>query len=261
MPTDLRRRAAESYYRLRAQPPLLARTRPALPPDFVGIGAQRSGTSWWHSLIESHPQVHALGWPYKELHFFDRFAHADFTEGDVAAYCKYFRRPRGRQAGEWTPRYMFDAHTPALLRRAAPDARLLVMLRDPIARFCSGFAHAQRRCADRDDAWTDAMRRGLYHAQLTNVLAAFPRDQLLVLQFERCVAAPEAMLDETFAFLGLATHTPRALAAPVNRGGDRPPLSADERARLRDAYADDVAALAATFPQIDLALWPTVSAP
>ena len=123
---DARRSAAELYFRLRSRPPLLTRARPPAPPDFVGIGAQRSGTSWWHGLIETHPHVHALGWPFKELHFFD-----ERRDADARAYHELFRRPRGRLAGEWTPRYMYDAHTPALLRRAAPDARLLVMLRDP----------------------------------------------------------------------------------------------------------------------------------
>jgi hypothetical protein len=243
-----RRGAAKFYFRLRSRPPLLALRRPPAPPDFVGIGAQRAGTSWWHSLIESHPDVHALGWPYKELHFFDRFATEPFTDGDVRAYHEFFRKPRGRVAGEWTPRYMFDAHTPALLHRAAPDARLLVMLRDPVARFRSGYAHG--------GAYDEAVRRGLYHAQLTNVLAAFPRAQLLVLQFEQCVARPAELLARTFAFLDLAPFTPPRLAQPVNASPQPvPPLTDEERVRLTDAYAADSAALFAEFPELDARLW------
>jgi hypothetical protein len=237
---------------------VLARRHPPAPPDFVGIGAQRSGTSWWHSLIESHPNVHGLGWPFKELHFFD--ARRVLTDDDVRSYHDMFRRPGGRMAGEWTPRYMYDAHTPALLRVAAPDARLLVMLRDPIARFRSGFAHALARGVARDDAWDDAFHRGMYHAQLRNVFASYPRDQVLVLQFERCVAAPAEMLGATFAFLGLAPFTPPTLARPVNRGAaPAPALSDHEMDNLRAAYADDVAALVSEMPQVDPSLWPTVS--
>jgi hypothetical protein len=230
---------------------LLSRRWPLTPPHFVGIGAQRAGTSWWHGLIESHPQVHALGWPYKELHFFDQ--RQQLETADVRAYHEFFRRPPGRIAGEWTPRYMYDAHTPALLRAAAPDARLLVLLRDPVARFRSGLAH--------DGAPEDALRRGLYHAQLTNVLASFPREQVLVLQFERAVADPAAELARTYAFLGLAQFVPRALREPVNRSrGAVAPLAAEDAVRLASAYAPDVAALAATFPEIDLALWPETTA-
>jgi hypothetical protein len=261
VPTNLRRRAAEHFYRLRSHPPLLTRSRAPAPPDFVGIGAQRAGTSWWHALIESHPQVHSLGWPFKELHFFDCFDADAFSDEDVAAYHDWFRKPQGRVAGEWTPRYMFDAHTPALLRRAAPDTRLLVLLRDPIRRFRSGFTHALARGVRREIAWEEATRRGFYHAQLANVLASFPREQLLVLQFEQCVAQPAAMLARTFAFLDLAPHHPPHIDATVNRGVEPQPLSEADNALLRDAYRDDVAALVSAFPEIDRALWPTVSAP
>lgn len=227
-----------------------------MPPDFVGVGAQRSGTTWWHALVESHPDVHAQGWPFKERHFFDRFATDDFTERDVQAYREVFRRPRGRITGEWTPRYMYDVHTPALLHRAAPDARLLVMLRDPITRFRSGFTHALARGVARDEAWDEAQQRGMYFAQLSNVLASFPRDQLLVLQFERCVARPAEMLQHTFSFLGLSEFDAVPLGERLNRGRTpAPALAEQDEARLLEAYATDTASLLAEFPEIDVALW------
>ncbi|HVV37158.1 MAG TPA: sulfotransferase [Acidimicrobiales bacterium] len=222
----------------------------------MGIGAQRSGTSWWHSLLEAHPGVHALGWPFKELHFFDRFASDSFTDDDVQAYHEYFRAPPGRIAGEWTPRYMYDPTTPPLLHRAAPQARLLVLLRDPVARLRSGYAHAVARGVAPEPAWVDALARGLYAQQLETVLASYPRAQLLVLQFERCVAAPADELARTYAFLGLRPFTPRNLARPVNRGGAAPPLPPERDAQIRAAYAPDVRSLSASFDDIDLSLWP-----
>ncbi|HVT77482.1 MAG TPA: sulfotransferase [Acidimicrobiales bacterium] len=254
---SLRRRVAEFSFGLAAQPPLVSRRWPPRPPDFVGIGAQRSGTSWWHSLVESHPDVHALGWPFKELHFFDRFADEPFTDADAQAYRARFKAPPGRIVGEWTPRYMYDAHTPALLHRVAPDARLLVLLRDPVARFRSGRAHGAARGDVGEAARRDALQRGLYGEQLARVLAHYRREQLLVLQFERCVASPGAELARTFAFLGLAPFTPRQLTQPVNRSaGAPPPLAAAERAELVAFYTEDVAHLAAEFPEIDMGLWP-----
>ena len=111
---------------------------------------------------------------------------------------------------------------------------------------------------DRDEAWDDALRRGMYHAQLSNVLASFPRDQLLVLQFERCVAAPQRMLEDTFEFLGLDPFSPKSLHDTVNRGSA--PSDNGRTEELRDAYASDLAALLRDHPQIDPSLWPTVSA-
>jgi hypothetical protein len=43
------------------------------PPDFVGVGAQKAGTTWWYTLLSSHPGVHAPPGRRKELHYFDRF--------------------------------------------------------------------------------------------------------------------------------------------------------------------------------------------
>src|SRR5262245_11934290 len=102
------------------------RTWSALPPDYVGVGTARSGTSWWDHLISQHPDVvRAPGRP-KELHFFDELWTGDLDDQAIERYHRHFMRPAGSVAGEWTPGYMLDAWTPALLRRAAPDARILV---------------------------------------------------------------------------------------------------------------------------------------
>jgi len=85
------------------------------PADFVGIGADRSGTTWWHSLISSHPQVSVAPGAEKEVHFFDPFWDGSFGEDDAARYREQFPRAEGAIAGEWTPRYMYDVWTPARL--------------------------------------------------------------------------------------------------------------------------------------------------
>jgi hypothetical protein len=38
-------------------------------PDFIGIGAQKAGTTWLHRNLQAHPQIHM---PRKEVHYFDR---------------------------------------------------------------------------------------------------------------------------------------------------------------------------------------------
>ena len=84
-----------------------------------------------------------------------------------------------------------------LLRKAAPDARLLVMLRDPVARYRSAIARLHRLAEERGDrvllaSVSDATWRGFYYEQLRHVFDLFPREQVLVLQFERCVQDPVA---------------------------------------------------------------------
>jgi hypothetical protein len=174
------------------------------PPAFVGVGAQRAGTSWWFSLLERHPAVHGLGSINKELHFFDEHWRGSFGDDDVAAYHQLFRRPPGLVCGEWTPRYMLDPWTPRLLRAAAPDTRLLVLLRDPVNRFLSGVTHTAERGRPVDaDAIADAIARGRYHEQLSRLLDHFDREQLLVLQLEACRADTDRLLRRTVEFIGL----------------------------------------------------------
>ena len=237
------------------------------PPDFVGIGAQKAGTSWWSALIHAHPDVHRAGDQPKELHFFDGYWEQPFTDADVERYARYFPRPPGGSAGEWTPSYMIDFWTPELVHRAAPQARILVLLRDPLERYRSGMAHTDdmdRRSLGRQDAM-GAFGRGLYAQQLRRVFAAFPREQVLILQYERCRADPQGELARTFRFLGLreVVIDPAQFDRPVNATTARKVELGDElRAALTTAYAPDLAQLATLVPDLDLDLdlWPSVQA-
>jgi hypothetical protein len=234
------------------------------PPDFVGVGSARSGTTWWDELIHAHPDVvRAPGVP-KEVHYFDRFWGGTFGDGDVARYRRFFPRPRGKVAGEWTPGYALDFWTPPLLRRAAPDARLLILLRDPVERFRSGLTLTENRLTLN---WTPrasangGFQRGVYADQLLRVWAAFPREQVLVLQFEQCVRDPRSQLRRTFNFLGLdeAAADGIDVARRVNETRVRKvPMSDWQRQLLVERYTPENARLAELVPDLDLSLWQPV---
>ena len=109
---------------------------------------------------------------------------------------------------------MLDVWTPALLREAAPEARLLVLLRDPVERFRSGRTLAENRFtvgSTARAAANAAFNRGIYADQLMRLWTAFPREQVLVLQYERCVADTRTQLERTYAFMGLAPEIPAGL--------------------------------------------------
>ena len=102
------------------------------------------------------------------------------------------RDREGGVAGEWTPGYMIDFWTPELIARAAPEARVLVLLRDPLERFRSGLTHtddASRAALTHRDA-AGAFQRGLYAQQLRRLFDAFPRERVLVQQYEACRTDP-----------------------------------------------------------------------
>lgn len=233
------------------------------PPDFVGVGAQRAGTTWWwRGAVRQHPDVVRVGGLGKELHYFDQFWNGDVPEDMVARYHEYFPRPEGKLTGEWTPRYMHDYWSLPLLREAAPEAKILVMLRDPVDRYRSGLGR-EIRFAERDgrdvelNELADAMNRGYYHQQIKRLHEIFPPEQVLVLQLERCRDDAEGEARRTWRFLGLDAEIdpPERLFEHVSSSTPNPELTDAMRAELTARYRDDVAKLGELLPDLDLSLW------
>ncbi len=230
------------------------------PPTWVGVGVQKAGTTWWHSLIAAHPDVVMTSGLPKELHFFDRFWNQDLSKAETQLYAEYFCRPTGRAAGEWTPRYMFDPWTPALLRQAAPDARIIVLLRDPIERYRSGLSYDLERGGVFGPTLASiALTRGLYSQQMRRLRCNYPREQILVLQYEKCSVEPTSELRRTYEFLRFENvgFLPRDLRSCVNRSRRSAFRVADSVPdSILQIYEDDVSMLLEQCPGIDLSLWP-----
>ena len=239
-------------------PPPLAPGRVAGPPDFVGIGAQKAGTTWWYELISTHPGVSTPRHLVKERHLLDRMAAQAFDATAAAQYPLWFPRRPGTIAGEWTPDYATFPWAPELLHRVAPDARILMLVRDPIARFQSGLDHYRRLQQPVDGmVLADAVARGFYARALSPWVEVFGADRVLVLQYEQCVADTAGQLARTFDHLGLTEYYVGRGEMPQRPGqADRSPLDADAVARLVALYRNDVAQLRNLVPDLDLRLWP-----
>jgi len=240
-------------------PPALHDGEQIGPPDFVGIGVQKAGTTWWYSLLQTHPAISSRDDIHKERHFFDRFGTMPFEHAEIDAYQGWFPRPAGTTTGEWTPDYFTMPWVPPLLHAAAPSARLLVVLRDPVERFRSGLAHqAQLGLSRNGTTITDAVARGFYDRSLTAWMNHFDSGQILVLQHEKCVEDRDGQLDATFAFLQLPPHRVPPAELPARPSGHNASatMPSELRARLVDLYASDVEALATRLPHIDLTIWP-----
>jgi Sulfotransferase family len=227
-------------------------------PDFVGIGVQKAGTTWWYDLICAHPRVYSRPDIHKERHYFGRYANRPFGAEERAEYLDWFPRPPGRLAGEWTPDYIHLPWTPPLLAQAAPQTRLLVLVRDPVERFRAGLAHQQRERGRRTSVedYNDAVTRGFYDAALCRWGMHFGPEQILVLQYERCVDDPRRELARTYRFLELDPFVPDGIRSRVNATTKPLDLEEDVRRRLVELYAPDALALSSHFPDIQLDRWP-----
>ena len=229
------------------------------PPDFVGIGVQKGGTSWWYELIADHPGVTARPDLHKERQYLSHFGTEPFGPAEVARYHGWFPRRPGTITGEWTPDYLAYPWVAALLARSAPGTRLLVILRDPVERFRSGLSFRLSQGAlAAESTVADAVRQGFYARSLRRYLHYFDLDQMLVLQYERCSLDPAGQLAATYRFLGLDdAHRPGSLRTAVNASGTKRSLDPEVGRRLAGLYADDVDDVFSLFPHLDRSLWPS----
>ena len=242
------------------------------PPDFVGIGTQKSGTSWWASLIEQHPAVVPNKFNRKEMHYLSHFLTKPMTDEDISVYHSVFARPQGKICGEWTPNYMAQPHAIKRLKQAAPNAKLLVLLRNPVVRYESGFNHERKQrfgpvigpvirmeVIKQYALQAESIWNGMYAAQLEIANELFPAEQILVLQYERCCRETKQMIDKTYRFLGLEPNfTPTELSKTINRQKRVMRKLPDEaKAVLKTIYQPQVRQLVRQYPdEIDLSLWP-----
>ena len=240
-------------------PPVPPGCRPGLP-DFIGVGAQRCGSTWWFLLLESQPAIHYEPRVRKERHFFDRFYDTAPTPADIDTYKRWFPRPPGKLVGEWTACYMHHFWVPPLIAEVAPEAKLIVMVRDPIERYRSGLTwESHYGPLPRFSYADDAFARGLYGAQINRLRASVDPAQILVLQYERCQADVAGQLRRTLDFLGIDEPS-RMVDRAINvTAGPKVGLPPYVREELVARYAPDVRALVEMVPDIDVDLWPSMA--
>jgi hypothetical protein len=191
--------------RVRLSPPS---DSPALP-NVIIIGATKAGTTAMHDYLDLHPEI-AMA-PDKELDF---FLDPDCGER-LEEYASFFDG-RSRLRGESSPRYAMDpmiSGVPERIRAAVPDARLIYLVRDPIARALGDYAQyaAVWEAIPMHDAFRDvgqALDRytapGRYAHQLARYLEVFPEGQILIVDQAELLAERRRVLGEVFQFVGAA---------------------------------------------------------
>lgn len=194
--------------------------RPPLPSGLV-LGAPKAGTTTLARWLEAHPGVHLA--PEKEVSYFDLH-----HERGVDWYRSRFAGATTGQVGvEATPAYLY---VPAALDRAAallPDARLVVLLREPADRVWSHYWYFRMLGIEtrrfervlRDELADPANTPGpgiplgyldmsCYARHLPSVTARWSREQLLVLFTDELRHDPAAAYARVCAHLDVATVAP-----------------------------------------------------
>ena len=186
-------------------------------PTFIGIGAQRAGTTWAYNCLAQHPEVYMS--EKKELHFF--YAHYDRGLDWYAA--QFASAGQATARGEISPDYMYSREALANIARDLPGVRVFAILRNPIDRAISAYALRQER--NEGMSFGEACRRfpaligrGLYCGHLDVVAEFFPSERVKVLLYDDLVARPGAFIDELYSFVGVRTGVrPEAMGTRYNR--------------------------------------------
>ncbi len=222
---------------------------PAMRPNFLIIGAAKSGTTaLWHYLRQ-HPQIYMS--PRKHTRFFafeveepgfrgpgPRNPSVPYAITDIEAYHKLFEGVTNETAiGEASHSYLYRPEAPERIQRYAPDMKLIAVLRNPVDRANSHFNQMIRDGREplddfarsleeeegriRDHWWPDFhyVQIGLYHTQLERYFDLFKRGQIKVYLYEDFGSTPYGVVRDIFGFLGVDdTFVPRA-AVRYNASG------------------------------------------
>lgn len=178
-------------------------------PNFLGIGAARSGTSWLDQILRSHPDIY-LPERRKEVDFFNKY----YNRG-IEWYQDFFvptnRETRYQAIGEISPDYLYGKNVPERIHKHLPDCQFIVILRNPADRAYSqyGFVikelNEQRTFPNFFEQEPEVFHRGLYYQQLQRYLKYFSREKFIILIYEDTMSNPEKALNKLADFLSVDT--------------------------------------------------------
>jgi hypothetical protein len=194
-----------------------------LTPDFIIIGAQKSGTTSLFNMMCKHPRITRAA--EKELHFFD----LKYDYGPKW-YFSNFPIKYKSITGEATPYYLFHPLVPERVKQLLPNIKLIILLRNPIDRAYSQF-HMQKRigienaksfeeAVHRELKWLETeseyeiflrsrnlhqnflyLERGKYYAQLSSWLKHYTLKDMIIIESNEFFNSPARQLSSVYKFL------------------------------------------------------------
>lgn len=235
-------------------------------PDFIIIGAQKSGTTSLYDYLSQHPQLRPSY--KKEVHFFDGGLDPNvdnFKKGE-AWYRSNFPLKRNtgnnQKAFEASPLYIFNPLAPQRISELIPKVKLIAVLRNPVERAISHYFHEKRKgfeslpimqalkaederlkpVIDKQDYKNNIFihhsykNRGLYHEQLKRYLNYFPMSNILVINSETLFMQPHDTLRRVFQFVDVDAEFTINDIEPRNVGSNRIEIDPEAYEYLEDYF-------------------------
>lgn len=195
-------------------------------PDFLIVGAQKAGTTSLYHYLKQHPQV--IPASQNEVHFFDY----KFHKGQLL-YRSYFPTLTEIQekqkvlnkkiiTGETSPSYLFNPLVAHRIAQLIPNIKIIILLRDPVARTYSHYQHEVRK--GREKSTFEAvikqekprlqrkvytyqtccrayLARSLYIRQIKAYFQLFKKEDILIISSENFFSNVQYVYNKVLAFL------------------------------------------------------------
>lgn len=172
-------------------------------PNFIGIGVQRSGTTWIYEMLKSHPQVCMS--PEKEINFFN-----DHYNRGIDWYKKFFSKcSRGKVIGEFSPTYLSHNLTAKRIKKIVPEAKIIVSLRNPADQIFSRYHYMITR-QTYNKSFGEALKEkpflienAFYYKHIKCFLEHFDESKILILIYEDLRKDARSFLQKIYSFLDI----------------------------------------------------------
>ena len=192
-------------------------------PNFIGIGAYKSGTTWLFKCLEDHPDIFVA--EVKETNF---FAYYDPIDDRINDYEEHFKGSEKFKAiGEISNMYLSSEVAPQRIKKFIPDVKLFVSLRNPVDQVYSHYWHLNKqnfhkgRSVDLPKNFEDALKKyenllldnAKYSKHLSNWLKYFNKDQLTIIFYDDIVKNPERVISSLYSYVDVdSSFIPQSLS-------------------------------------------------
>ena len=237
-------------------------------PDFLVIGVVKGGTTSIYKYMVQHPMIASA--TAKEIHYFKR---KFFATHNSYWYRSHFPLSQTltrslKLTGEASPEYFHNPEAPQNIYQLVPEAKLILLLRNPIDRAYSHYEMNMKnrkkklgldphktftqivhdeieilkfnrpsdqasKMFEREPLGFTYLGSGMYIYSLRNWFQVFPKEKILILKSEDLFDNPEILMNQVFEFLGLDPF--KANYSPLNVG-DYTKLDASLRKNLLEFF-------------------------
>lgn len=216
-----------------------------LMPDFLIIGAGKSGTTSLYYYLKQHPQVFMS--EVKEPNFFalegkkllskeedkEEVNFFPWAVTQLEDYKNLFKEAKpGLLKGESSTMYLYMDQAPDKIKSYVPGVKMIAIFRQPAERLYSRYLHLARdnrmtgddfqKVFDKNSIWwkrNDLIQEGFYYRHLSRYYQSFPKENIKIFLYEDLIKKPDETIKAIYTFLGLENNFKPDMSMKFNESG------------------------------------------